>query len=77
MKNVTIVHAHSGQYEDITLMPGTTSGDVIDQLDIDGFVLSPGRGREPLDDNVNLYQAVPDGAKLWAVTPQTVGSGGT
>ena len=78
MKNVTIVHADTGQYDDVALMPGTTSGDVMDQLGIDDrFVLSPGRGQEPLGNTENLYESVPDGAKLWAVTPQTVGSGGS
>lgn len=78
MKNITIVHADSGQYDDVTIMPGTTSRDILDEIGLGKtYILTPGRGREALGHDENLYEVVPEGAKLLATTPQTVGSSGS
>ena len=66
MKNITIVRADSGQYDDLAILPGTTSQDVLEQIGLnDDFVISPGRGQEPIGKDENLYQLVPEGAKFW------------
>jgi hypothetical protein len=69
MKNITIVPATGGAYSDITIAPGTTPRDVKKQLNLaDNFVLTRGRGSEPIPDGENLYESVSDGTKLFATT---------
>ena len=69
MKNITIVPATGGAYSDLAIAPGTTSKDVKKQLGLaDEFVLTRGRGTEPIPDSENLYESVQDGTKLFATT---------
>lgn len=69
MKNITIVPATGGAYSDIAIAPGTTPADVKKQLGLaDNFVLTRGRGSEPIPDGENLYESVSDGTKLFATT---------
>jgi hypothetical protein len=73
VKNITIVNATSGAYSDITIAPGTTPRDVKKQLNLDeSFVLTRGRGTEPIPEGENLYETVNDGAKLFASTDVVV-----
>lgn len=69
MKKIVIVNATSGTYSDLEIAPGTTPRDVKKQLNLeDNYVLTRGRGSEPIPDGENLYETVNDGAKLFATT---------
>jgi hypothetical protein len=69
MKNITIVPATGGAYSDLAIAPGTTPRDVKKQLGLaENFVLTRGRGTEPIPDTENLYETVSDGTKLYATT---------
>lgn len=69
MKSVTISVAGTGgqrEYQDVTLMPGTTPRDVLSKLKLNGFQLSrPEGGAFAHGDD--LYAAVADGQKVYAV----------
>ena len=69
VKNITIVPATGGAYSDLAIAPGTTPRDVKKQLGLaENFVLTRGRGTEPIPDGDNLYESVSDGTKLFATT---------
>lgn len=70
MKNITIIPAAGGAYSDISIAPGTTPRDVKKQLNLaDNFVLTRGKGTEPIPDDENLYETISDGTKLFSTTP--------
>ena len=51
------------------IAPGTTPRDVKKQLNLEeSYVLTRGRGSEPILDTENLFETVNDGAKLFATT---------
>lgn len=69
MKNITIVPATGGDYKDLAIAPGTTPRDVKRQIGLsDDYVLTRGKGTEPIPDTENLYESVSDGTKLFATT---------
>lgn len=69
LKNITIVPATGGTYTDIAIAPGTTPRDIKKQIGLaDEYVLTRGRGTEPIPDSENLYESVSDGTKLFATT---------
>jgi hypothetical protein len=69
MKNITIVPATGGAYTDLAIAPGTTPRDVKKQVGLaENYVLTRGRGTEPIPDTENLYETVSDGTKLFATT---------
>ena len=69
MKNITIVPSTGGAYSDLAIAPGTTPRDIKKQLGLaDDFVLTRGKGAEPLHDTENVYESVTDGTKLFATT---------
>ena len=69
MKNITVIPATGGAYSDLGIAPGTTPADVKKQLGLaDDYVLTRGRGTEPIPDSENLYESVSDGTKLFATT---------
>ena len=75
MKNITAVVAESGAFNDLAIQPGTTARDIRRQLGLDDrYVLTRGRGVEPFADEENIYESVPDGAKLYLATPVEVGA---
>jgi hypothetical protein len=75
MKNITIVPATGGPYSDLAIAPGTTPRDVKKQIGLaENFVLTRGRGTEPIPDGENLYESVSDGSKLFATTDVQWGS---
>jgi len=73
-KSITIVPATGGQYRDLKIEPGTTVRDIRQTL---GFtpeqVLTKGKGTEPIPDEENLYETLPDGAKLYLTTAIELG----
>ena len=76
-KRISVVRAESGIIDDLAIMPGTTTQDVIRQIGLDGqdYVLTKGRGEEPFADSEELYGQLPDGSKLWLCQPIEVGVG--
>lgn len=75
MKKITVVIAESGKFHDLEILPGTTAQDVLKTICLpEGYVLSSGKGQEPFGKDEVIYDAVTDGAKVYASTPVEVGS---
>jgi hypothetical protein len=73
MKRLSVVVAGSGQIRDIQIEPGTTVGDVLQQLNLREYLLSKGPN-EPFFANADtLYDKVNDGEKVFASTKAEVG----
>jgi hypothetical protein len=76
MKKITVVIAESGKFNDLEILPGTTAQDALRAIGLsDGYLLSAGKGQEPFGKDEVIYDAVPDGGKIYASTPVEVGSG--
>ena len=73
MKTVVVVVAGSGQAHDLTIQPGTSAGDILNQAGLKGYVLSKDRGQHPFGQNENVYPEVDDGEKLYAAAKTDVG----
>jgi hypothetical protein len=59
---------------DVTIKPGTTSGEILSQLNLQGYLLSTGpNSRQFFGDDEVIYPLVVDGDKLYATTPADVG----
>src|ERR1035438_2936496 len=68
-KQITVIPATGGAYSDLTIQPGTTPRDIKKQLGLaENFVLTRGRGTEPVPENEDIYASVTDGTKLYATT---------
>ncbi len=76
MKEVLLVFAGGERKEKITLKPGTTPRDVLEQLNLHDYVISTdGDPANIIKDDANLYDMVETGSKLWASTKADVGNG--
>jgi hypothetical protein len=74
MKNILIADAATGSHMQVTIHPGTTAGQVLSQAGFNqDFVLTRNRDGESIPMDENLYESVPDGAKVWASTPVDFG----
>lgn len=74
-KRITVVSAESGKHHDLMIQPGTSAREILNQLGLDdNFILTTGRGQEPFAAQENVFESIPDGAKLYASTPVEVGS---
>jgi hypothetical protein len=74
MKRVSVVVAGTGQIRDIQIEPGTSVGDVLQQLGLREYLLSKGPN-EPFLANVDsVYDKVNDGEKVFASTKAEVGT---
>jgi hypothetical protein len=71
-KNIAIVVAGSGgeQVKDVALAPSATVQEVLQEADLEGFVLSRGSG-ETLSPDTDLYEAADQGEKFFA-TPEDI-----
>jgi hypothetical protein len=59
---------------DVEIAPGTSAGDIIRQLGLQGYLLSTGPTSDRFfGDDENVYTAVSDGDKLFATTRAEVG----
>lgn len=65
-KNVAVVCGE--KVHDVVVLPGSTSQDILNELGLGDFLLSPPNG-QPFGDNEVLYDQIKDGAKLHA-TPE-------
>lgn len=72
MKSVVVTVAGTGEGHDLTIEPGTTSQDILNQLGLKGYVLAKDNGRHVLGANENVYVAAQDGEKLIATAEITV-----
>ena len=73
MKHLSVVVAGTGQIRDLEIQPGTTAGDILNQLDLRDFLLSKGPN-EPFFANADsVYDKVGDGEKVFASTKAEVG----
>src|ERR1700746_1137251 len=74
---VSIAGAPPGQnLRELSILPGSTAADILNTVNLPGYLLSPlGTSRFFASDE-NVYAAVEPGAKLVASTPPTVGQGG-
>jgi sulfur carrier protein ThiS len=74
MKELLIVVAGSGERKPISIGPGTTVQDVLEQTGLQGYVLSrDGDLANVLPANKDLFPLVEDGQKVWASTVADVG----
>jgi len=78
LKNITIVNPGAGENAqseayDITIQPGHTGKQVVEQLKLGSeYSLTKGDGK-PLDMSTDLFPLVENGEKLFASTAATVG----
>jgi hypothetical protein len=75
MKEISIKIAGSeGPLRDITIKPGTTTNEILTQLNLEGYLLSAGpNSRQFFGEDEVIYPLVSSGDKLYATTPAEVG----
>jgi hypothetical protein len=73
MKRLSVVVAGTGQIRDIEIKPGTTAGDIIDQLHLRDYLLSKGPNDPFFANAESIYDKVADGEKIFASTKAEVG----
>ncbi len=73
-KVVVIVPGTGGRiHEDVVVTPGTTAGELLNELGLEGFWLKKARADGFLGMDEEIYGSVQDGAKLEASSPAEVG----
>jgi hypothetical protein len=73
MKRLSVVIAGTGQIRDVEIQPGTTAGDVLQQLNIRDYLLTKGPNEPFLANAESVYDKVNDGEKIFASTKAEVG----
>ena len=73
MKRLSVVIAGTGQIRDVEIQPGTTAGDVLNQLNIPDFLLSKGPNDPFFANRESIFDKVEDGSKIFASTKAEVG----
>lgn len=73
MKHLSVVIAGTGQIRDIQIQPGTTAGDVLNQLKLRDYLLSKGPNDPFFASAESIYDKVSDGEKIFASTKAEVG----
>ena len=73
MKKLSVVVAGSGQIRDIEIQPGTTAGDILNQLNLRDYLLSKGPNEPFFASTETVYDKVKDGEKIFASTKAEVG----
>ena len=72
-KNISLVVAGSGEIRDLTISPGTKVGEVMAATGLQGYHVSQGPDRPFLRAEDDLYEAVTEGAKVYASTSAEAG----
>lgn len=67
-KSLAIKVAGSPVIHDVAIEPGTTAKDILDSLDLQGYLLSKGPNDPPFGEDEDVYPLVKDGSKLYAST---------
>jgi hypothetical protein len=73
MKKLSVVVAGTGQIRDVEIQPGTTAGDVLQQLTLPDYLLSRGPNEPFFAAAESIYDKVKDGEKVFASTKAEVG----
>ena len=73
MKRLSVVVAGTGQIRDLEIQPGTTAGDVLNQLNLEDYLLSKGPNDPFFANGESVYDKVDDGEKIFASTRAEVG----
>jgi hypothetical protein len=73
MKRLSVVVAGTGQIRDIEIQPGTTAGDILNQLALKDYLLSKGPNDPFFAAAESVFEKVADGEKLFASTKAEVG----
>ena len=72
-KNIALVVAGSGEIRDLEISPGTRVREVLGTSGLHGYLVSAGPDQPFLGPDDDLYQAVPEGTKVYASTPAEAG----
>ncbi len=73
MKNVVVIVAGSGQHHDLSIEAGTTARDILQQIGLQGFVLTKDGDHKSFGEDESVYEAITDGQKLYAASITDVG----
>ena len=74
MKRIAVVIAGSTRGpQDVTIQPGTTAHEVLNQLGLEGYLLSTKGATTYFGDDEVIYPKVVDGDLLYATTEAEVG----
>ena len=73
MKRLSVVVAGTGQIRDLEVQPGTTAGDILNQLNLEDYLLSKGPNDPFFANGESVYDKVNDGEKIFASTRAEVG----
>ena len=73
MKKLSVVIAGTGRIQDVEIQPGTTAGDVLNQLNLRDYLLSAGPDKPFFAAAESIYDKVADGEKIFASTKAEVG----
>ena len=73
MKRLSVVVAGTGQIRDVEIQPGTTAGDILNQLSLKDYLLSKGPNDPFFAAAESVYDKVNDGEKIFASTKAEVG----
>lgn len=73
MKRLSVVVAGTGQIRDIEIQPGTTAGDILNQLHLRDYLLSKSANDPFFASGESIYDKVNDGEKIFASTKAEVG----
>ena len=73
MKHLSVVVAGTGQIRDVEIQPGTTAGDILNQLNLRDYLLSKGPNDPFFASADSIYDKVGDGEKIFASTKAEVG----
>ena len=73
MKKLAVVVAGTGQIQDVQIQPGTSAGDVLNQLNLQDYLLSKGPNEPFFAATESVYDKVKDGEKIFASTKAEVG----
>jgi hypothetical protein len=73
MKRLSVVVAGTGQIRDVEIQPGTTAGDILNQLGLKDYLLSKGPNDPFFAAAESVFDKVNDGEKIFASTKAEVG----
>jgi hypothetical protein len=77
MKSIAVKIAGNAEREplDITIKPGTTCSDILNQLNLPGYLLTPSpTSRQFFGSDEVVYPQLQDGDKIYAISPADVGN---
>jgi hypothetical protein len=73
MKRLSVVIAGTGQIRDLEIQPGTSAGDILNQLGLHDYLLSTGPNDPFFANAESVFDKVNDGEKIYASTKAEVG----